>query len=130
MENVATAQRQTKYCLAIRNKLKELGHATNAELRTCLCESFPALSPTTVHRATTRLASRDIIAIAPSSKDGSMCYDAKTVPHDHFQCSNCGMLKDADIKDKIAPIIESSIDGCSISGRLTINGTCKKCLSK
>ncbi|MCX6728962.1 MAG: transcriptional repressor [Candidatus Saccharibacteria bacterium] len=123
-----TSQRQTKYCEQIVQTLKLRGHATNAELLSSLRKSFPDLSATTVHRATTRLASRGTIAIAPSNKDGSMQYDANTTPHDHFQCTNCGLLKDANIKEKITPILESSIFDCSISGQLTINGTCKKCM--
>jgi len=128
MDKSLTKSRQTKYCQTIECQLCTLGHATNAELLISLRKSFPHLSATTVHRATTRLASRGIIAIAPSKQDGSMQYDANTKPHDHFQCSVCGLLKDADVKDKIIPILESSIDGCNISGQLTINGTCKKCL--
>ena len=130
MDTPLTRPRQTKYCQTIECKLRSLCHATNAELLTSLRKSFPHISATTIHRATTRLASRGIIAIAPSKQDGSMQYDANTKPHDHFQCSTCGLLRDADVKDKIIPILESSIDGCTISGQLTINGTCKKCMNK
>lgn len=123
-------QRQTKYCLAIRQELTVLGHATNARLLDNLRQTYPTLSATTVHRATARLASRGHIAIAPSARDGSAQYDVNTKPHDHFQCSECGLLKDTDIKDKIIPVLESSIGDCSISGQLTISGICKKCINK
>lgn len=129
METTAVKQRQTKYCQAIELALLSKGHATNAELLSELQESFPDLSATTVHRATARLAARGAIAVAPAANDGSMRYDANTLPHDHFLCSNCGMLRDTDVKDKIIPILESSIDGCNISGQLTISGTCKQCMS-
>ena len=128
MEAVTTKQRQTKYCQAIEAVLQSKGHATNAELLAKLQTSFPDLSATTVHRATARLAVRGTIAIAPTAKDGSMRYDANTKPHDHFLCDNCGLLRDTDVKDKIIPILESSIDGCTISGQLTISGTCKQCI--
>lgn len=128
MSTSTVTQRQTKYCLAIEQALGVLGHATNAELLAGLRETFPGLSATTVHRATARLASRGTIAIAPPSRDGAMRYDANTSHHDHFQCSSCGMLRDTDIKDKVIPLLEASIHGCSISGRLTISGTCKKCI--
>ena len=121
--------RQTKYCEAIEYALKFTGHATNAELLRILQKSFPDVSATTVHRATARLAARGAIAIAPAASDGSMRYDANTAPHDHFLCASCGMLRDTDVKDKIIPILESSIDGCNISGQLTISGTCKQCMS-
>lgn len=128
MHTTLTAQRQTKYCNEIVRNLKLVGHATNAELLNILRKTFPELSATTVHRATARLASRGVIGIAPQDKDGSMQYDSNIKPHDHFQCNSCGVLKDADVKDKIAPILESSVDECSISGQLTISGICNKCL--
>jgi Fur family peroxide stress response transcriptional regulator len=120
-------KRQTRYCQAIEQILPSLGHATNAKLLSLLQESYPDLSATTVHRASARLASRGIIAIAPSAKDGSIRYDANIIAHDHFQCLSCGNLQDADIKTAIIPILKSSIENCDISGRLIINGTCKEC---
>ncbi len=121
-------QRQTKYCQAIEQRLRNMGHATNAQLLANLRVTFPGLSATTVHRATTRLAARGTIAMAPSTHDGSMSYDANIIPHDHFQCSSCGLLRDTDVKDKVIPILEASIDGCRISGQLTISGTCNLCM--
>lgn len=119
--------RQTKYCRTIEDILRSKSHATNAELLDALQLIFPGVSATTVHRATARLASRGVIAVAPVSIDGDMRYDANLKPHDHFQCSSCGVLRDTNIKDKITPILEASIDGCQINGRLTINGVCKLC---
>ena len=128
MNHTATAQRQTKYCQAIEIEIVKLGHATNAELLQVLRKTYPDLSATTVHRATARLASRGVIGIAPSCHDGSMCYDANTTPHDHFQCLSCGVLRDTDVKDKVIPILEESIGDCRISGQLTISGMCKNCM--
>lgn len=124
-----TVQRRTKYCDALESILKSLGHATNTELLRALRKSYPDVSATTVHRATTRLAERGTIAIAPSDRDGSMRYDANVIPHDHFQCSVCGILRDTHVKDKVIPILEASIGDCSISGQLTINGICKNCMN-
>lgn len=124
----AVATRLTKYCRAIENALGKLGHATNNDILAELRKSYPDLSATTVHRATARLASRGTIAVAPPAQDGSMCYDTNISPHDHFMCTVCGLLRDTDIKDKITPLLETSIgEGCSISGQLIISGTCKKC---
>jgi Fur family transcriptional regulator, peroxide stress response regulator len=128
MNSAATSQRQTKYCQAIEQTLRRLGHATNAELLAGLQTTFPGLSATTVHRATARLATRGTIALAPSTPNGAMHYDANTTPHDHFQCSSCGLLRDTVVKAKIIPILEASIEGCRISGQLTISGTCKQCV--
>jgi Fe2+ or Zn2+ uptake regulation protein len=120
-----TKERQTKYCLAIENTLNVMGHATNLELLSCLRNTYPELSATTVHRATARLASRGKISVAPLTQDGSIRYDINIKPHDHFQCLSCGTLRDTDVKEKITPILESSIGDCSISGRLTISGLCR-----
>jgi len=130
MTVVIDKQRSTKYCLAIKDRLEAVGHATNAELLCYLRDFFPDLSATTVHRVTARLLLRGEISIAPAKYEGSMCYDSNIVPHDHFKCSSCGLLKDIDIKDRIISILEESIDDCGIYGRLVINGKCKKCIRK
>lgn len=127
MITTAVTQRQTKYCQAIESMLGRLGHATNAQLLNELRQIYPELSATTVHRATARLASRGVIALAPPSRDGSRRYDANTRPHDHFECVDCGLLRDTDVKARLIPVLESTIDDCHISGRLTISGTCKQC---
>jgi Fur family peroxide stress response transcriptional regulator len=125
-----TLQRQTKYCQAIERILQTIGHATNAEILLALRGEYPDVSATTVHRASARLASRGVIGIAPPALDGSMRYDSRTKPHDHFHCSSCGILRDTDVKEKIIPILESGISGCKISGRLTISGVCSTCLEE
>lgn len=127
MTTVSIQERQTKYCQAIMETLNVIGHATNNELLRVLRQHYPKLSATTVHRATSRLATRGKIAVAPSDRSGSMRYDANTELHDHFLCQSCGLLRDINVKDKIIPLLEESIVGCSISGRLTISGICKLC---
>lgn len=130
MNNIATTQRQTKYCQAIEVLLASMGHATNSELLVELRKTYPNISATTVHRATSRLSTRGSIAIAPPTRDGSVRYDTNVTPHDHFVCTSCGMLRDTDIKAKVIPILESSMDDCHISGQLTIGGFCKHCKEK
>jgi Fur family transcriptional regulator, peroxide stress response regulator len=127
-DQLVVRQRQTKYCHAIKQVLSASGHLTNAELLRELQKAYPDVSATTVHRATTRLANRGEIGIAPASIDGSMRYDANLIPHDHFLCNSCGILRDTDVRGDILPVLEASIGGCSISGRLTISGICKNCL--
>lgn len=122
--------RITKNCKEIEQTLRSLGHASNTEILTALRKDNPTLSATTVHRATSRLASRGVIGIAPTYTDGSMRYDANTKPHDHFVCSSCGILRDTDIKDQVIPILQSYMNDCVISGRLTISGECKNCIRK
>lgn len=129
MEQIKIQCRQTKYRQAIITALESLGHATNTDLATIIRQSHPNVSDTTIHRATARLAGRGTISLAPPAPGNIIRYDANIKSHDHFQCSICGQLKDADFKDKIIPIIEPLITDCRISGRLTINGICKKCIN-
>lgn len=124
---VSVNARQTKYCKAIKNTLEAHGYATNNDLLVELRKFFPELIATTVHRATSRLAKRGEIGIAPASKNGTMRYDVNKEPHDHFLCSNYDLLRDTVVKDRVTPILESSIGDCQTSGRLTISDICKKC---
>jgi Fur family transcriptional regulator, peroxide stress response regulator len=126
----ATTTRQTKYCNAIKTSLGTLGHASNSELLAQLRVDFPNLSATTVHRATARLADRGEIAVAPPDNQGAMRYDALVTPHDHFACNSCNLLKDTDIVKTVIPALESQLEGCQISGRLVIYGTCYACTTK
>jgi Fur family peroxide stress response transcriptional regulator len=120
--------RTTKYITAVRDCMNRMGHATNADILTELRGEFPDLSATTVHRITTRMVERGELQLAPSGQENVMRFDANLAPHDHFMCEHCGLLKDAELNGTLGPIIEKAIgDGCSISGSLTVSGTCKSC---
>jgi Fur family transcriptional regulator, peroxide stress response regulator len=127
MNEVLHKTRQTKYCLQIEEIVTRLGHASNAEILAELHTLYPTVSATTVHRATARLAGRSELGVAPADQTGAMRYDANPSPHDHFMCTHCGMLRDVDIAEYVKPLLEEAIEGCSISGRITIGGTCKQC---
>ena len=127
----AIQERTTKYTLAVRSLLNNVGHASNSEIHEALLSDFPNLSATTVHRITTRMYQRGEILIAPSRSDNALRYDSNATPHDHFLCMNCGILKDTNVEAKIKPILEATIgDDCHISGRLTVSGLCKNCSKK
>jgi len=119
--------RETKYCVAIRQAIGDKGHAINNELLSLLRHEFPELSATTIHRATARLAERREIGIAPSDKNGAIRYDALVKPHDHFNCSDCDRLCDAELIEKFLPLIKENIKDCSISGNIVVTGICKDC---
>jgi Fe2+ or Zn2+ uptake regulation protein len=122
--------RQTKYCVQIEEIIKRLGHASNAQILIELNKIYPGVSTTTVHRATARLAARGELGVGPVDLGGAMRYDANVTPHDHFLCVRCGLLRDADIARHVAPLLEDTIEGCRVSGRITISGTCKACNTK
>lgn len=120
--------RTTKYMTAVRDCMNRVGHATNVELLTELRAEFPDLSATTVHRITARMVERRELQLAPSGEGNVMRFDANLAPHDHFMCEHCGLLKDAELNGVLGPMIEKAIgDGCSISGSLTVSGTCRAC---
>lgn len=116
--------------MQIEDIVRREGHASNAQILAELHQMYPDVSATTVHRATARLAGRGELGIAPNDLSGAMRYDANVAPHDHFLCSHCGLLRDVDIADQVRPLLENAIEGCSISGRMTISGTCKQCKEK
>lgn len=123
-----THDRASKYIVAARDYMQHVGHSTNAELIAILRLQYPELSATTVHRITVRMVERGELQFAPNGKDNVMRFDANLIPHDHFICEKCDLLKDAILDEKVRPLIEQAIgDGCSISGSLTVSGMCKKC---
>ena len=119
--------RSTKYSTAIVDILCSVAHATNLQLLQEVHAHYPEVSATTIHRLTARLAERGVIGIAPQAKDGSMRYDANTLPHDHFCCSVCGVLSDVYVSDKVIPLLKAEIEGCELDGNLVIQGVCKHC---
>lgn len=120
--------RTTKHTLAVMTAMRRFHHATNAELHASLKQEFPNLSATTVHRITARLLARGGLRAAPTSLSQEMRYDGNVAAHDHFMCTQCGVLKDAMLRELVVPHIESAIgDGCEISGNITISGVCKRC---
>lgn len=129
-ETFHTVSRNTKYVTEILQIIREKQHVTNAEIIATLRKSYPQVSATTVHRVSARLAKRGVIGLGPNDRHGSIRYDANPVLHDHFVCSVCDGMRDMDIAKHVVPHIVRALDGCAISGRLVIYGSCQKCLKK
>lgn len=121
--------RKSKYVQAVSSALARREHATNAQLADDLRVIYPDVSDTTVHRVTQRLVTAGECAKAPLAKCGSRRFDAKIEPHDHFECSDCGRLRDINLSDEFREEIRASIGGCRIEGSLTIQGVCQQCLT-
>ncbi|NCU30428.1 hypothetical protein EOL73_01465 [Candidatus Saccharibacteria bacterium] len=120
-------RRHTKYSRSVLEIMQELGHATNADLAHILTNHFPDISDTTVHRVTARLCEDGLLGLAPHTVDGSMRYDINTSTHDHFVCSQCGELRDIYLNEDYREEISRQLDGCLISGSVTISGNCLHC---
>ncbi len=119
--------RRSKYCDAIGIAMRQLGHATNAEILELLSKNYPGISATTVHRATARMALRGELAMAPSDPTGAMRYDSNVSSHDHFMCERCGRLRDVDMPRELVQILKTQLDGCSVDGNMTLTGRCHRC---
>ena len=124
-----TKIRRTKYCDAVSDLMHRIGHASNAQILYEFRKIYPDLSSTTIHRITARLEARGELTFAPKTQDGALRYDANVSEHDHFLCNSCDSLHDANVKKRVAEVFSEAIDGCDISGSLTVSGICKKCKS-
>ncbi len=121
--------RGSRYISEVRRYMGQYGHATNNDLINAMRHDYPELSATTVHRITARMLQRGELQLAPSGTCNAMRFDVNTDSHDHFVCNVCGELKDVVLDLQVRPLLEQAVgSGCSISGSLTVSGTCKKCL--
>lgn len=121
--------RTTKYTQAVADFMKQAGHATNAQILERLHQGYPDLSATTVHRITARMLERGELAAAPPALDNSARFDANLTPHDHFHCLDCDKLRDLQLPEEVANLIQDCVGDCRPTGRLNIQGSCTKCLT-
>lgn len=108
--------------------MKEAGHATNTQILASLQRAYPELSATTVHRITTRMIERRELGLAPVAKGSAARFDVNTTPHDHFQCLRCDRLRDVELPQEVFSAIQKMMGDCKLNGRLTVQGSCDKCL--
>jgi Fe2+ or Zn2+ uptake regulation protein len=133
MEIKTITSRQTKYVHAVYDALQNLSHATTLELLREVQKTYPEVSATTIHRVSGRLQEKGIIGFAPKPVNGSERYDVNLEPHHHFMCTKCGRLCDVpdtpDARLAIGQLKKLSGD-CAIAGSLTMQGTCKQCVTR
>lgn len=122
-------ERTTKYTIAVKAFMERVGHATNQQILSYLQNDYPELSATTIHRITTRMVDRGELMLAPSAKDNVSRFDANLTPHDHFHCTNCDRLRDVELPTSMFDAIQEMMGDCKLNGRLTVQGSCDKCLN-
>lgn len=120
--------RKTKYTLAVADYMQSVGHATNAEILAHLRSDYPNLSATTVHRITSSMVDRNELAIAPVAPGNVARFDANLSGHDHFECTQCGCIRDVNVPESCLKNFKELLGECQFSGHLNIQGTCKYCL--
>ena len=125
-----TNGRTTKYTEAVKTFIDDVGHATNAQILQHLQATYPDVSATTVHRITARMVERGEIAFAPVTADKSARFDAKTTPHDHFQCTRCDCLRDIKLPPEVCEAIQCQMEDCKCDECLCVQGICKNCIKK
>ncbi len=103
-------------------------HPTADMVYTAIREIYPNISLGTVYRNLTLLAQQgEILKI--SCGESSDRFDAKTMPHYHFICEECGQVEDLmDIDtNAINKLAEMNFDGEVLGHQLYFYGRCKKC---
>lgn len=125
---IMTAERKTKYTQAAAAYIRQVGHATNAQILTELQAAYPDLSATTVHRITVRMVERGELAHAPIAKDNVSRFDHNVAPHDHFHCSSCDRLRDVALPKELFAEIQLKLGDCKLDGNLTVQGSCTNCI--
>jgi Fur family peroxide stress response transcriptional regulator len=130
MKENTVITRNTKYTDEVISLLNKKNHLTNLEILDELKKTYPDLTPTTVHRITSRFISNGILAEAPTNKKGDARFDINIKPHDHFVCKSCGNLRDIDVAESVIPELNKALGNCRVTGRIVINGSCDKCIKK
>ena len=105
-----------------------MDHPTADMVYTAIREVYPNISLGTVYRNLTLLAQQgEILKI--SCGESSDRFDAKTTPHYHFICEECGQVEDLmDIDtNMINKLAEMNFDGEVRGHQLYFYGRCKKC---
>ena len=75
------------------NLLSRCDHPTVEQLRTDLNKDFPVSSQATIYSSLQAL--RDVGLVREVLlQEGVSRYDAKTEPHHHFYCRQCGVIED------------------------------------
>lgn len=120
--------RKTKYSVAITDFMQSVGHATNADILTHLHSTYPNLSATTVHRITSSMVNRNMLASAPVAPGNVARFDANLAGHDHFECIRCGCIRDIAVPSNCLEGLQEVLGECKFGGHLNIQGTCKECL--
>lgn len=128
----APINRQTKYTAAVLEALTLLKHATNGQILDIVRQIYPEVSATTIHRVTTRLEERGVIALAPKTTAAEERYDIDPVPHHHFMCVRCERLCDVEENEQSRTAVDllgAMSKRCKFAGMVTLQGTCEDCAS-
>ena len=104
-------RRESKYANLVRDCIKQLGHATHADIMQYYTDRYIQVSATTIHRITQRLVEDGEIVLAPKTKDGDKRFDANMKP----------------CPAPCRKILQAQLCNCVLDGSLTVHGECQEC---
>lgn len=100
-------------------------HPTADSIYKEIVKEIPTVSRTTVYNTVNKLAEEGIIKRI-KTKDSDMRFDAKTEPHYHFVCDNCGKVYDVGVC--CGNILKYDVDGHNVKDIfICYSGVCKAC---
>ena len=129
-QSLSPTSRQTKYSDAVLKTLELLKHATNNQILDVVRQLYPEVSPTTIHRVTSRLKERGVISSAPKTTNAEERYDIDPTPHHHFMCVKCERLCDVPENDQsrtAVNLLGEMSRRCKFAGIITLQGECVDC---
>jgi len=108
-----------KYLMVAKN------HPSVDHIYQAIHKDIPTLSKTTVYNTLNLLVEKGIVS-ALGIKEGEVLYDYIEEPHAHFQCLNCGCVKDIMIGSDLLKL--ESLNGLTIqSAQINFKGFCDSC---
>jgi Fe2+ or Zn2+ uptake regulation protein len=125
----ARGQRVTSQRLVILRELRRRGrHATAEEIHRAVRDELPGTSTPTVY-ATVDLLVELGLARRIDTGVGAALYDARTEPHQHTVCRQCGRVEDLDGEFDAERILRrANAAGFQPEGaELVISGLCPEC---
>jgi Fur family ferric uptake transcriptional regulator/Fur family peroxide stress response transcriptional regulator len=109
--------------------LKNYNHPTVDMIFSSLYEFIPTLSKTTVYNTLKLLAQQGVI-MEITIDEKNVRYDGDISQHAHFQCKNCGCIRDIHIKNTETISDNETGDLLITESQLYYKGYCEECKKK
>jgi Fe2+ or Zn2+ uptake regulation protein len=122
-------QRATPQRLVILRELRRRGHhATADEIRSAVLDELPGTSTPTVYAALELLVDLGLVRRVDAGA-GATLYDARTEPHQHTVCRQCGRVDDLDgeIDTSVLRRASARAGFSAHAVEVVISGLCAEC---
>ncbi|MDR0822206.1 MAG: transcriptional repressor [Endomicrobium sp.] len=115
----------------VREKVMSMfNHPCAEEVFLEIYKEHPHISKATVFRILNDLAAEKKVKMLRVPY-GANCFDYKTEPHYHIQCSKCESVEDVEVSDMQIPQSPLGTNGFTVTGyTLVYEGICPHCQSK